>query len=111
MSKAIETFAVNTYSYTLEWSALDCVNHLADLGYRGVELMVYPGHLWPADMDQVARREFKTQCKDRGVRLISTNCPNIDLVVFGKTKALTGAWPRREDFQYSQGPGTTAPTP
>jgi hypothetical protein len=28
--KATDTFAVNSYSYTLEWSALDFINHLAD---------------------------------------------------------------------------------
>ena len=88
MSKPTEIFAVNTYSYTLEWSALDCVNHLAGLGYRGAELMLYPGHLWPADMDQAARREFKALCNDCGVKLISTNAPNIDINVAAATKEM-----------------------
>jgi L-ribulose-5-phosphate 3-epimerase len=88
MTKATETFAVNSYSYTLEWSALDCINHFADLGYRGTELMMYPGHLWPADMDAAARRDFKARCHDRGIKLISTNAPNIDINVAAATKEM-----------------------
>jgi L-ribulose-5-phosphate 3-epimerase len=88
MSKATDTFAVNSYSYTLEWSALDFIHHLADQGYRGTELMIYPGHLWPDDMDQAARRAFKATCRDRGVKLISTNAPNIDINVAAATKEM-----------------------
>lgn len=83
MSDPTGIFGINTYSYTLGWSALDCVNHLADQGYRGVELMMYPGHLWPTEADAAARRGLRRACEDRGVRLISVNMPNIDLNVAG----------------------------
>ena len=44
-------FAVNTYSYTLRERASDCVRRLAGRGFREFELMMYPGHLWPDEID------------------------------------------------------------
>lgn len=83
MSDPTKIFGINTYSYTLDRSALDCVNHLADQGYRGVELMMYPGHLWPTETDTAGRRAIRQACDRRGVRVISINMPNIDLNIAG----------------------------
>jgi L-ribulose-5-phosphate 3-epimerase len=88
MSKVNEIFGINTYSFTPEWTALDCANHLADLGYRGIEFMMYPGHLWPADTDQAARRTLKATCKDRGLRVITVNMPNIDINIAGASREM-----------------------
>ncbi len=44
-------FPVNTYSYIFGGTAADTVARLADQGYGGVELMFFPGHLWPAELD------------------------------------------------------------
>ena len=49
-------FAVDTYSYTLQWPAIDCLRALATRGYREFELQMYPGHLWPAHIDPAGRR-------------------------------------------------------
>src|ERR1035437_10339734 len=57
MADVKKIFGINTYSYTLNWSAADCIRHLADQGYIGVELMMYPGHLWP-DLDASGRVEI-----------------------------------------------------
>jgi L-ribulose-5-phosphate 3-epimerase len=51
----MSSFAVNTYSYTFGWPAAECIRHLAAQGYTGIELMMYPGHLWP-DLDAAGRR-------------------------------------------------------
>ena len=83
MPEVAGIFGINTYSYTLGWSAMDCVNHLADEGYRGVELMMYPGHLWPTEADAGARRALRQACESRGLRVISINMPNIDLNIAG----------------------------
>jgi L-ribulose-5-phosphate 3-epimerase len=88
MTDAARIFGINTYSYTLDWSAIDCVNHLADQGYRGVELMMYPGHLWPTTSDKQARTELRRTCEKRGMRLISVNMPNIDINVAGASKEM-----------------------
>jgi L-ribulose-5-phosphate 3-epimerase len=80
-------FGVNTYSYTLDWSAGDCVRHLADLGYRGVELMMYPGHLWP-DLAAGGRRDLRRAAEERGVRIVSVNMPNIDVNIAGASQEM-----------------------
>ncbi|RVU15174.1 sugar phosphate isomerase/epimerase family protein [Methylobacterium oryzihabitans] len=74
-------FAVNTYAYTLDRTALDCVNRLADQGYGGVELMMHPGHLWPAELDAGARRAIRRACEARGLPVVATNMPNVDINV------------------------------
>ena len=59
MSRNVYPFAINTYSYTMTHSAANCVTHLARQRYTDFELMMYPGHLWPADMGAVARADFR----------------------------------------------------
>jgi len=76
-------FAVNTYSYTLSHRAHECVNALAGRGYTEFELMMYPGHLWPADTDQAARRDLRRLVESNGLTVTTLNMPNIDLNVAG----------------------------
>jgi len=78
-----DRFAVNTYAYTQDMAVLECLSSLADQGYRAFELMVYPGHLWPADLDQQARRTIRSTMDQRGLRLISLNMPNVDINIAG----------------------------
>lgn len=81
-----EIFAVNTYSYTVGWTAADCVSHLADQGYPGFEVMMYPGHLWPTDTAAAPRL---VQALERtGTRLVATNMPNVDLNVAGASEEM-----------------------
>jgi L-ribulose-5-phosphate 3-epimerase len=74
-------FAINTYAYTGSHSATDCLSHLADQGYSDFELMMVPGHLWPAHVGAQARRALRQLVEARGLRLVSLNMPNIDLNV------------------------------
>ena len=76
-------FAVNTYSYTLSHTARDCLASLAGRGYTKFELMMYPGHLWPADFDQASRRELRTFIESNGLAVTTLNMPNIDLNLTG----------------------------
>ena len=71
-------FAVNTYSYIFKGSAADTVARLADQGYGGVELMFFPGHLWPAELDGPALRSLRRFCETR-LRLVAVNMPNVDM--------------------------------
>ena len=50
MENRRDAFCINTYSYTMTHTAADSIERLADFGFRAAELMMYPGHLWPADM-------------------------------------------------------------
>jgi L-ribulose-5-phosphate 3-epimerase len=81
--KATSAFGVNTYSFTLDRSALDCVSQLAEQGFGGVELMMHPGHLWPEELDAAARRQFRRACEARRLPILASNMPNIDINVVG----------------------------
>ncbi|WP_375459449.1 sugar phosphate isomerase/epimerase family protein [uncultured Enterovirga sp.] len=72
---------MNTYSYTLGRTALATVNHLGGLGFPGVELMMYPGHLWPTETDRAGRAAIRRACEAHGMRIVSVNMPNVDINV------------------------------
>jgi L-ribulose-5-phosphate 3-epimerase len=80
MKNAAAGFAVNTYSYIFGGSAADTVARLADQGYGGVELMFFPGHLWPAELDAAKLRSLRRLCEAR-LRLVTVNMPNVDINV------------------------------
>jgi L-ribulose-5-phosphate 3-epimerase len=80
MKNPAASFAVNTYSYIFEGSAADTVARLADQGYGGVELMFFPGHLWPAELDASSLRSLRQLCEHR-LRLVAVNMPNVDINV------------------------------
>lgn len=80
MTNPAEGFGVNTYSYIFDGSAADTVARLADQGYGGVELMFFPGHLWPAELDASQLRNLRNLCEQR-LRLVAVNMPNIDINV------------------------------
>ena len=80
MKNPAASFAVNTYSYIFGGSAADTVARLADQGYGGVELMFFPGHLWPAELDASSLRSLRRLCEQR-LRLVAVNMPNVDINV------------------------------
>lgn len=83
MTDPAKIFAVNTYSYTFDMPAADCIRHLAQQGYPGFELMMYPGHLWPSESDASTKRDIVRACEESGTRIVSLNMPNIDLNIVG----------------------------
>ena len=78
-----ERFAVNTYSYTLDGGIEDCLNRLADLGFREFELMLYPNHLWPARLDAGARAALSRLIAGKGLAVRTLNQPNVDINLAG----------------------------
>jgi L-ribulose-5-phosphate 3-epimerase len=74
-------FGCNTYSYMRSHSAEACLAQLADLGFAEFEVMVHPGHLWPADLSPEQRRALRRQIEARGIRLMALNMPNVDINV------------------------------
>ena len=80
MTSLAAGFGVNTYSYIFGGSAADTVARLADQGYGGVELMFFPGHLWPAELDAAKLRGLRNLCEQR-LRLVAVNMPNVDINV------------------------------
>jgi sugar phosphate isomerase/epimerase len=80
-SASAAQFGCNTYSYMRSLPAAECVARLADLGFREFELMVHPGHLWPAELTAAQRGGLRRQMEQPGVRLVALNMPNIDINV------------------------------
>ncbi|HEY2968032.1 MAG TPA: TIM barrel protein, partial [Casimicrobiaceae bacterium] len=83
MSRDASLFAVNTYSYTQSHGARDCMLALVGRGYAEFELMMYPKHLWPPEIDQPGRRQLRKFVESNGLRVVTLNMPNIDLNVAG----------------------------
>jgi L-ribulose-5-phosphate 3-epimerase len=78
MKAATAGIGVNTYSFIFGGSAADTVAKLADQGYGGVELMFFPGHLWPTELDAASIRKLRQLCETR-LRLVAVNMPNVDI--------------------------------
>ena len=79
----VPSFACNTYSYTISHTAEACLSHLADLGFSEIELMMYPGHLWPPDTSAAQRSALHRLVDSRGLRIVTLNMPNIDMNIAG----------------------------
>jgi L-ribulose-5-phosphate 3-epimerase len=76
-------FGCNTYSYMRSHSAEACLARLADFGFQEFELMVHPGHLWPAELTAAQRSALRRMMQQRGLQLTALNMPNIDINVVG----------------------------
>jgi len=76
-------FGCNTYSYMRSHSAEACLARLADFGFQEFELMVHPGHLWPAELTAEQRSAIRRRMHQRGLQLTALNMPNIDINVAG----------------------------
>lgn len=71
-------YVVNTYSYIWQKSAEDCIQHLADQGYRKFEVLLTAPHLWPADFDQLSRRRFTRRLRQLDSQITSLNAGGFD---------------------------------
>lgn len=76
-------FGCNTYSYTLSHSAEACLARLAELGFSEIELMMVPGHCWPADMSPGAKSALRRQADSLGLKIATLNMPNVDMNIAG----------------------------
>ena len=83
MTRNAPFFGCNTYSYTIGYTAEDCIRRLADFGFAEFELMMYPGHLWPPDTDTAQRAALRRMIAQRDLRIVTLNMPNIDMNVAG----------------------------
>jgi sugar phosphate isomerase/epimerase len=77
----MSAFGANTYSYIRSHGAAACLTRLAELDFREFEVMVHPGHLWPADMSAQARGELRRMIARNGWTLTTLNMPNVDINV------------------------------
>jgi sugar phosphate isomerase/epimerase len=81
-------FALNTYSYTLRGPLGTQLPAFAESGFREVELMMYPGHLWPQDMSSTQIRDLSRQLSALELQVRTINQPNIDINVAAANEAM-----------------------
>lgn len=79
MTQPNAPYTVNTYSYTSRYTALDCLNHLSDLGFSSFEMMLIPSHFWPSTSTAGERKAIGRLLEDRKIRIETLNQPNLDL--------------------------------
>ena len=82
---SLAMFGCNTYGYMLSQNAETCLARLADHGFQEFELMVHPGHLWPAELPPEKRGAIRHLLEQRGLRLSTLNLPNIDINIASTT--------------------------
>lgn len=72
-------YTVNTYPYTNRYPALDCLQHLSELGFSSFEMMLIPGHFWPGTSTIAERKAIGRLLEERKIRVETLNQPNLDL--------------------------------
>ncbi|MDQ4409222.1 hypothetical protein RBU00_26305 [Rhizobium sp. AN63] len=72
-------YTVNTYPYTDRYTALECLEHLADVGFSSFEMMLIPGHFWPSTSTAAERKAVGRLLEARKIRIETLNQPNLDL--------------------------------
>ena len=78
-------FGCNTYAYMLSQRAETCIERLAEFGFLEFEVMVHPGHLWPAELSADKRSNIRGLLQRRGLKLTTLNLPNIDINIVSTT--------------------------
>lgn len=84
----VKPYVVNSYAFTLTASAEACLDTLAAWQASGLELMMYPGHAWPAEMDAARRAALRRRAADAGIAIVSLNMPNIDVNIAAAAPAM-----------------------
>jgi L-ribulose-5-phosphate 3-epimerase len=79
MNPSASIFGCNTYAYMMSESAGTTMARLADVGFQEFELMVHPGHVWPAELSAEQRRALQRLIEQRRLELTALNLPNIDI--------------------------------
>jgi len=72
-------YGINTYSFTRDLHARDCLQQLADVGYRRFELMLIPGHFWPTLDGVEGRRQIESLLVRTSLEILTLNQPNLDV--------------------------------
>ena len=88
MVESVRYFGINTYSYIYSHAAGPCLEALAARGHTHFELMMYPGHAWPQDMDARARQRLRRAIDAGGLTLCTLNMPNIDVNIAAAAPAM-----------------------
>ena len=66
-----DRFVVDTSAFVSGWTAEDCLKHLSECGFQHFVLALYPGFLWPGDMDHAGCAHFQRFLAGHRLRLVA----------------------------------------
>lgn len=69
----------STFAFAWQGTALDAVRRLRALGLDGFDLMLAPGHCWPAELSAADRSRLASTLAAEEIRIDSVNFPALDL--------------------------------
>jgi len=69
----------STFSFMWQMPALEALGKLRALGLNDFDVILAPGHCWPADLSPQARARLAASLRAEDIRVESTNLPAIDL--------------------------------
>ena len=72
-------FGGSTFPFVWRETALDAVRQMLDLGLNDFDVVLAPGHCWPAELSTSARAELARALEEDGIRIDSLNFPALDL--------------------------------
>jgi sugar phosphate isomerase/epimerase len=70
--------AASTFPFLYSHTGLDALKHLRGLGYSKYELLIFPPHCWPRDLNSAARKEYVDWMDGEGVQVTSFCYPLLD---------------------------------
>jgi len=71
-------FGGSTFSYMWRTGALESMRELREVGVNDFDIIVVPGHLFPDDVDNAARRTLRRALESDAIRVESLNLPSVD---------------------------------
>ena len=72
-------FGASTFPFVWRETALDALRQMHDLGLNDFDVILAPGHCWPAELSTSARSELARTLDEDGIRVDSLNFPALDL--------------------------------
>jgi len=70
--------AASTFPYLYSHSGFAALKHLAGMGYKNFEMMIFPPHCWPADQSPREKAEIKAWLDGEGHKITSFCYPLLD---------------------------------
>lgn len=72
-------FGINTYSFTRDLRAIDCLRLMAQSGYRRFEVMMVPRHFWPSIDGSSGVGEIAALLARESLEILTVNQPSLDI--------------------------------
>jgi L-ribulose-5-phosphate 3-epimerase len=73
------SFGASTFSFIRQELALASMGRLRDIGYRTMDILAVPGHLWHTELSPLARSEFRKTLERDDIAVDSINPQPTDL--------------------------------